>query len=247
MCHAVGCRFRQFPRHFKTNQRHFARPLCAMSLYGFCIMSRSIFEKWIQENPHYDEIVDLFTKKYDGTIPEEVQIYIMDSLQRNNQQYFATRRWIIRTRDLSHRILKDMSPNAEIVLWWIHLYGIIFELYTREDKRRGVLSLIPREEHYLNALDELFNSLTESERSFVRFMRHNHVHLFIDYPWQTVKMKDGMIKEVIEAHDSEAIQNVERILSKYDDNQKNAAIDFVKKTINAIDSFTDAYLEKTAM
>lgn len=208
-------------------------------------MKESNFKKCFKENPQYHDIVNLIRKKCGGTLSTEVKNYLMDSLKRNNQQFLATKNWIHRTQTLSHKILKGQAPNAEFVLWWIYIYGLIFELYEKEEKTRDITMLMPWRRPFLEALDNLHESLTKSERSYVRFMRHNHVHILVDYPWQRIKVKQGKIRKVFKAHDPEAIENAKQILSNYNDNQNEVALNFIKNIIDEIDSVANTFAEAT--
>ena len=209
-------------------------------------MADPSFEEWLHEYPKRRELAEIFEQNNGGPLPPEFKAYLVNSSRRNAQQFRATRDWLDRSGHLCRRILSGESPNAEYVLFWIYLHGLTEELFEREDRHRGTTMLIPWRRPVVEAIDALRACFNEAELSFIRFMRHNHVHIFVDYPWKQMKTKEGKIMRVREAADPAAVANAEAILRRYGNNQQDAGADFVKKAIRAIDALDKAFTEASA-
>lgn len=205
------------------------------------------FEEWLEEDPKRQDLVELLEENNDGALPPELKEYLVNNSRRNAQQIKATKKWLERIRGLCHLIRDGVAPNAEYALFWIYLYGVIHELYEKEDQTREVAMLIPWRRPFVEALDALRDCFDEDELSFIRFMRHNHVHILVDYPWQRIQTEDGEVVNIHEADNPDAVTNAKRILESYDNDQQAAATDFAEKAIHEVDALHEAFKEATAI
>ena len=214
---------------------------------AFNSMSDPSFKEWLQEYPKRKELVEHLRENKGGPLSPEFKAYLVNSSRRNAQQFMATQNWLERVRGLCHRILTEVAPDAEYVLFWIHLHGVIHELYEKENRSRDLTMLIPWRRPFVEALDALRGCFTEKELSFIRFMRHNHVHILVDYPWQRIQTEDGEVVAVHEAADPNAVANAKQILENYDSDQQDAATDFAERAISAVDKLHTAFEEATTI
>jgi hypothetical protein len=209
-------------------------------------MADPSYEDWLDEHPDNRDLVQAIEKNT-GPLTSEFKAYLINQSRRTVQQFMATRDWLERLRRLCHRIAAGVASDSEYVLFWIYLHGVVHELYEKEDASREATMMIPWRRPFVEALDVLRVCFDEAELSFIRFMRHNHVHVLVDYPWQRLKAKDGVVTSIREAVNPEALANAERILSRYDGDQQAAARDFMAKAIRAVDRVNDAFTEATVI
>ena len=210
-------------------------------------MTDPSYEEWLDEFPKRRELVKVLEQNNGGSLPQQFKEYLVNSSRRNAQQFFAIQNWIERSRGLCHRILAGVAPEAEYPMFWIHLHGLTEEVYQREDQNRATTMLIPWRRPFVESLDALRACFDNSELAFIRFMRHNRVHVYVDYPCKRMKSKDGKFVSVREASDPNAVANAELLLVRYENDQRAAAIDFVRKAIRAVDTVHDAFATATAI
>jgi hypothetical protein len=210
-------------------------------------MSDQSFEEWVEEYPKRKELVEVLRENNGGPLSPEFKEYLVNNSDRHAQQFEATKNWLERIRGLCYRIQDEVAANAEYALFWIYLHGVVHELYKKEDQTREVATLIPWRKPFIEALDALRDCFNEDELSFIRFMRHNHVHILVDYPWQKIQTEDGEVVNIQEAHDPDAVANAKRILKDYNNDQHAAATDFAEKAVDEVEAVHDAFREATAL
>ncbi len=206
-------------------------------------MSEWDFHKWMaSDHPRRQNLINAVEKHRGRTLSEDEKKAFVIISEKGRPQVYATQAWLDKLQILSHRIVRNLASQAEYPLFWIYLFGVLFELYERENIHRDKYEMIPWVKQFLTTLDALRNCFTESERSFVRFMRHNHVHILVDYPWPKISKKGDKVV-IKDAYDPEAIMNSKRIIESYHNDQSTAAIDFARRALPTIDELPASFLK----
>ena len=183
----------------------------------------------IKNSAEYKPIFNILMDKYDSQIPTEVENYVIELAVKSDHKIKNIVNWIGKAKLTTDRIISETNDESELPLFWVFIHEIVFAFYESENQFRDINEIVDFKLPIMESLDKIRNSLTKEDLTFIKYMRHSHVHIFLDYIWSTAKIKDDTIISIKGPYDSEAIAIANSILEKYDNNQILATIDFAKK------------------
>ena len=182
------------------------------------------FEEWLSASPDNRELAAAVEEKQGKPLAPEMKAYLVNSQRRHIQHVQATEQWLIRAAYLAEAVVGGKASFAEYALFWIYLYGVVFDLREREaDGKELKLRFFPVWKPYNDALDLLSEVFAADERTVIPFMRHNHAHVLVDYPWHRVKVKDGVVTKVDAGPSPETMDAVDRVLERFGGDQQAMA------------------------
>jgi len=179
-------------------------------------------------------------KQYGPDIPEDIVEYVIELGIKSSYKVQNIIAWVDKTNNLIRSILANSRAESDYPLFWISIHEIIFTFYDAENEQRKINELVSFKVPILQSLDKIKSSLTDDDLIFIKYMRHSHAHLFLDYLWYSVKVKNGNIIEVKKPHDPKAIDVANRIIEENNNDQKLIAYKYAKKISEGVNELLTA-------
>ena len=182
----------------------------------------------IKNDPSQKLIIESLEEKYGSPIPPDIQQLVLEintkAVERTNQRM----RWTRLIYSLTNKIAAGNANDSDFPLFWIYLFGLLTEMISDFDLYLKI-GIIPDflKPIYITLcnIKELFN---DNEIRFIKYMRHNHVHLHLDYYWSKTKIQDGVIVQVKTPIEIDARDNADRIIKEHKNSQKQVAYDYAQ-------------------
>lgn len=194
----------------------------------------------LQSDPQFKDSIRAAEAKHGTPLPEPIQHLLVDIAVKSTLDVQTRVEWINRLKSISNSIIASNAHSAEYPLFWIYLYGVVVEFYDDLIANRKFYDKASFLKPIIQSADSINEIFSEEDISFIRFTRHSHVHISLDYIWHHVKIKDGSISEVRPPYDPEAIDISIRIIGEHNGNQQLVALTFAKKIIADLEQLTIA-------
>lgn len=185
--------------------------------------------KDLENDPFQKSLILELEKVYGSPLPEEVQIFLIDSATSSSMRVEQTRRWVQNTVAVINNILSRKAHDSEYLIFWILIYSIIFEYEPSEQKNKKFIELFEAQNKILNSLELLVSQLTDEEKTLIKFYRHSNAHMHFNYIRYRADVKDGKIVKLYPPNDPNAIEVAEKYKAKYNDDFKEIAFDIASK------------------
>ncbi len=186
----------------------------------------------LENNPKLRKFVQAAEAKHGTPLPEPIQRLMVDLAIKSTMNVQSRVDWIRRLESISKRVIESTAHESEYPLFWIYLYGVAIEFYSHLQENRELDESVDFLKPIYNSMDLLIEALSTEDISFIKYMRHSHVHISLDYIWHQAKMKDGELSAVKPLYDPDAIEISQRIIEKHGGDQQAVALDYALKIIN---------------
>ncbi|MFC1825466.1 hypothetical protein ACFL9T_22360 [Thermodesulfobacteriota bacterium] len=100
-------------------------------------MSELTFEDLLND-PWSRRIIDDLEDKYGSPLPEELQLWIVETTGSSNMREEQQSSWINSSVAITEKLVNGKPVPAEYPLFWIRLYGILHELYPAMNSQRDI-------------------------------------------------------------------------------------------------------------
>lgn len=188
----------------------------------------------------FKPVFENLEKQYGSDIPEDLVEYVIELGIKSNHKVQNIIAWVDKTNSLIQSILSNARVESDYPLFWISIHEIIFALYDAENEQCKINELVGFKVPILQSLDKIKHSLTNDDLIFVKYMRHSHAHIFLDYLWHSVKVKDGNIIKVKKPYDPNTIDVANRITEENNNDQKLIAYKYAMKISEGVSELLSA-------
>ncbi|MFA4907309.1 MAG: hypothetical protein WC602_03495 [archaeon] len=191
-------------------------------------MSIITFED-LKIDPSQKFYIELAEQKYGTPLPYEIQQIMLEINTKVVEQSEQRLRWTRLIYNITNKIISGKAVESDFPLFWIYLYGLLtemlsdFDLYLRIGKIPDFIEPIYITASYIKSF------FSDDEIRFIKFMRHNHVHLHLDYYWSKTTIQNGFIVKVKTPTEIDARDNAERIIKEHNNCQNQVAYDFARR------------------
>ena len=185
-------------------------------------------------------IIQAAEELHGSPLPKDIQLLMLDIAIQSSINVQNTLKWIISLESISNSIISSTAHRSDYPLFWIYLYGIVIEFHSHLIERRELYEKVDFLKPVLDSAEMILATLATDNISFIKFMRHSHVHISLDYIWHQAKMKDGELSEVKPPYDSDAIEISQRIIEEHGGDQQAVALTFASKIINDVSNLLQA-------
>jgi len=158
-------------------------------------MCSSELEK-LKDTVLFKSIYETLNKRYSGSIPKDIGDHVVELAKKSEVKVKTIVRWIDKTNTLIANIVSDKAHDAEYALFWIYIHEIVFQLYEHENDKREFNELIPFKKPIIEALDRIRGILDADELVLLKYMRHSHVHIYLDSIWSSASLKNSVITKI---------------------------------------------------
>ncbi len=177
----------------------------------------------LQSDPKFKDSIRAAEAKHGTPLPEPIQHLLVDIAVKSTLNVQTRVEWITRLKSISNSIIASNAHSAEYPLFWIYLYGVVIEFYDYLDEHRYFYEKVRFLTPIIQSVDAMRTKLSEEDISFIRYMRHSHVHISLDYIWHKAKMKDGKLSAVQPPYDPDAIDISQKIIAQHGGDQQAVA------------------------
>lgn len=187
----------------------------------------------------YQPLIKQLREKYGDDIPEEIKTLTLEIGARSVERTEQTVRWVNLMLDLTKSILSEKVSATYHPLFWIYLHGILTEMifdFNGYKAIGGIPNFLSPIYKTLLAIKSVF---TKEELKFIKFMRHSHVHLHLDYYWSSTKVDNGEIVKIKTPEEFDARDNAANIIAKYGGQQILVAVNFSERIIGYIEKLKE--------
>ncbi len=185
-------------------------------------------------------IIQAAEELHGSPLPKDIQLLMLDIAIQSSINVQNTLKWITSLESISNSIISSTAHRSDYPLFWIYLYGIVIEFHSHLIERRELYEKVDFLKPVLDSAEMILATLATDNISFIKFMRHSHVHISLDYIWHQAKMKDGELSEVKPPYDSDAIEISQRIIEEHGGDQQAVALTFASKIINDVSNLLQA-------
>jgi len=140
------------------------------------------------DDPFMRKVIRLHEDAYGSPLSSEHKSFIVDDALATQRNGLQERDWTRLAAELAEHIAEGAAHWAEYPLFWLKLYGVVFEYWPRLEKQREILEVVDFYAPVIAAFDSLMAKLTAEDLSFVAFMRHSHAHLYVGYVRHKAKL-----------------------------------------------------------
>jgi len=197
------------------------------------------FDK-LRKEEAFKPIFDILEIQYGAYIPKDIVEYVIELGVKSSHKIQNIIAWLDKTRSIILSILSKSASDADYPLFWISIHEIIFAFYEAESEKRKINELLSYKVPIIKSLDKIKSILTDDDLIFIKYMRHNHSHIFLDYIWHSVQVKDGNIIKVKKPIDPKAIDVANKIIEENNNDQKLIAFKYAEKLSVGINELFDA-------
>lgn len=193
----------------------------------------------LEKDPFQRGIIEILQQYYGTPLADDLKNLLVDYAGNAQLRVNQKVAWIQSAALMTRRIVEDTAHEAEYPLFWVRLYSIVREYYPKVRQRQELYHVLDFLRPELQALEDLVSRLSDDDLCFIEFMRHNHVHMHVDYVrYQAVRKKDDSLR-IAPPKNPDAVGLARRILDANDWNQQKTACDFAKRIVNDINRLAE--------
>ena len=194
----------------------------------------------LEKDPKLKKLVQVAEAKHGTPLPEPIKVLMVDLAIKSSMDVQTRVNWIVRLLAISESVIDSTAHESEYPLFWIYLYGVVVEYHSHLQERRELDERVEFMKPILNSMDSILAILSTDDITLIKFMRHSHVHMSLDYIWHHAKMKDGKLSEVKPPFDPNAIDVSNRIINDHGGNQQMVAQTYAKMIIEGLSNLSTA-------
>ncbi len=185
----------------------------------------------LEKDPMHRPLIALAEKKHGSPLPQKIKNLMVESTNRSIERVSQTERWANLLHSSTSRIVKGSANEAEYPLFWIYLYGALFEMsfeFEQQQKKFGIPTFLRPVQKLVTAICSSFSG---NEFAFIKFMRHNHVHLHLDYYYSKVELEGRQIVKIKTPLQADAPGIAENIITAHQGKQNLVATEYANRIV----------------